>query len=130
MTDPHDGTPGLPPPAAEAVAPEAPLAPEASTVLAPVGAAAPEAMAFPDPGPPSTDLPPTLATGVAPAPATSPPPAPRPTFLFFGAVAAVSLIADVSTKAWAEITLSSRSPLLPSIELVKEHLAFTLAYNP
>ena len=42
----------------------------------------------------------------------------------------MSLIADVSTKAWAEITLSHRSPLLPSIELVKEHLGFTLAYNP
>jgi signal peptidase II len=54
----------------------------------------------------------------------------RPTFVFFGIVAAVSLIADVSTKAWAEITLSRRNPLEPSIELIKEHLAFTLAYNP
>ena len=45
-------------------------------------------------------------------------------------MAAVSLLADVSTKAWAENTLSRRNPLEPSIELVKEHLAFTLAYNP
>jgi signal peptidase II len=83
---------------------------------------------------------------VAPEPAPEPVPAPvlaapaapvlaaasprRPTFVFFGAVAAVSLIADVSTKAWAEITLSRRSPLEPSIELIKEHLSFTLAYNP
>jgi signal peptidase II len=54
----------------------------------------------------------------------------RPTFVFFGIVAAVSLLADVSTKAWAEITLSRRDPLTPSIELIKDHLAFTLAYNP
>jgi signal peptidase II len=64
-----------------------------------------------------------------PVPASEPP-GRRPTFLFFGIVAAVSLAADVSTKAWAEITLSRRSPLMPSIELVKDHLAFTLAYNP
>jgi signal peptidase II len=56
--------------------------------------------------------------------------APRPTFVFFGVVAAVSLLADVSTKAWAEITLSRRNPLETSIELIKDHLAFTLAYNP
>ena len=129
MTDPHDGTPELPAPGADAAGPEAPIAPEASAAREPA-AAGPEPMAFPDPSPSSTGVPPTLATGVAPTPTASQPPAPRPTFLFFGAVAAVSLIADVSTKAWAEITLSRRSPLLPSIELVKEHLAFTLAYNP
>jgi len=123
MTDPHDGTPELPAPGADVAGPEAPTAPEPA-------AAAAEPMAFPDPGPSSTGVPPTLVTGVAPTPSASQPPGPRPTFLFFGAVAAVSLIADVSTKAWAEITLSRRSPLLPSIELVKEHLAFTLAYNP
>lgn len=77
---------------------------------------------------------------VAPAPvaaAPEPPPAPepaeagsRPTFVFFGVLAAISLLADVSTKAWAEITLSRRNPLEPSIELIKDHLAFTLAYNP
>jgi signal peptidase II len=50
--------------------------------------------------------------------------------VFFGLVASVSLIADVSTKAWAEITLSRRNPFEPSIELIKDHLAFTLAYNP
>lgn len=117
MTDPHDGTPELPaPPAdlAEAPAPEPLPAPAPS-----------ELSAFPEPTAPSAA---PLATGaVAPA---SQPPGPRPTFLFFGGVAAVSLIADVSTKAWAEITLSRRNPLLPSIELVKEHLGFTLAYNP
>jgi signal peptidase II len=80
---------------------------------------------LPEPAPVAPEAPPAAA----PAPASLPP-GPRPTFVFFGAVAAVSLIADVSTKAWAEITLSRRNPLLPSIELVKEHLAFTLAYNP
>ncbi|HVY27428.1 MAG TPA: signal peptidase II [Polyangiaceae bacterium] len=116
MTDPHDG-PELPaPPAdlAEAPAPEPTAAPAAA-----------ELTAFPESTTPSAV---PLATGT-PAPASLPP-GPRPTFLFFGCVAAVSLIADVSTKAWAEITLSRRSPLLPSIELVKEHLGFTLAYNP
>src|SRR5258705_11867618 len=103
MTDPQDGTPELPEPPAEAVAAEG-AAPEAPVVV-------PGQLAFPEPAP-SSETPPTLLTGVAPAP--SQPPAPRPTFLFFGALAAVSLIADVSTKAWAEITLSRRSPLMPS----------------
>ncbi len=115
MTDPQDGTPELPELALDAAAPEAAPAP------------APEQSAFPEPAPFSA-TPPTLLTGVAPDQSQSPPQ--RPTFLFFGGVAAVSLAADVSTKAWAEITLSRRNPLLPSIELIKEHLGFTLAYNP
>jgi signal peptidase II len=86
---------------------------------------------------------PGIAPGPAPAPvpatpvvaASEPLAAPeeagsRPTFVFFGVLAAISLVADVSTKAWAEITLSRRNPLEPSIELIKDHLAFTLAYNP
>jgi signal peptidase II len=132
MTDPHDGTPKLPGPLADAEPPaaaEAPLGPTAATAPETPGAA-PEPLAFPDPAPASAGVPPTLATGVTPPTTASQPPGPRPTFLFFGAVAAVSLVADVSSKAWAEITLSRRSPLLPSIELVKEHLALTLAYNP
>jgi signal peptidase II len=52
-----------------------------------------------------------------------------PTFVFFGVVAAISLILDVASKAWAEITLSKRSFLDPSIVLIKDHLQFTLAYN-
>jgi lipoprotein signal peptidase len=84
----------------------------------------PEAPALP----PEPTLP-SAAPAPVPAPTQTPPPA-RPTFVFFGAIAAVSLLADVTTKAWAEITLSRRDPLEPSIELIKEHLAFTLAYNP
>jgi len=57
-----------------------------------------------------------------------PPPA-RPSFLFFGVVAAVSLIADVTSKAWAEIVLSKLTLLDPAIVLIKDHLSLTLAYN-
>src|SRR5262245_15383206 len=54
----------------------------------------------------------------------------RPTFLFFGVVAGLSLLADVTTKAWAEIVLSKRLFLMdPGIVLVKKHLTLTLAYN-
>jgi signal peptidase II len=53
----------------------------------------------------------------------------RPSFLFFGVVAALSLLADVGTKAWAEVVLSRRTLLDPSIVIFNEHLSFTLAYN-
>jgi signal peptidase II len=53
----------------------------------------------------------------------------RPTFLFFGIVAAISLVADVASKAWAEIVLSNRPFDDPSIVLLEKHLTFTLAYN-
>ena len=83
-------------------------------------AAAPEPAAFPV----STEP----AAASVPSPATAPPS--RPTFMFFGGVAAVSLVLDVATKAWAEITLSPRAlGPSPSMELIKDHLAFTLAYN-
>lgn len=69
--------------------------------------------------------------------APSPPAAPsvatqasRPTFVFFGVVSAVSLIADIGTKAWAEMVLSKRTSADPSIVLIPDHLSFTLAYNP
>lgn len=53
----------------------------------------------------------------------------RPSFLFFGVVAAISLVLDVSSKAWAEITLSKRTALDPAISLIQNHLSLTLAYN-
>jgi lipoprotein signal peptidase len=114
MTDPQDGTPGerVPGPIVDATVPEAP--------------APAELQAFPEPTPASEGIPPTLLTGVTPEP---PPSASPPTFRFFGIVAAISLIADVSTKAWAEITLSHRNPLEPTIVVIKDHLAFALAYN-
>jgi lipoprotein signal peptidase len=76
---------------------------------------------------------------IEPTPVASPPvPAPaaaasdpggRPTFIFFGAVAAVSLILDVITKAWAEIVLSKLPFDRPSLVLVPDHLTLTIAYN-
>jgi signal peptidase II len=115
MTDPHDSTPGQPGLSADA-------APEA---LAPA-----EPRSFPEPAPLSADLaPPTLVTGVAPSPSLAPTGS-RPTFRFFGIVAAVSLILDVTSKSWAEIRLYPRGGVQESIELIKDHLGFTLAYNP
>jgi signal peptidase II len=52
----------------------------------------------------------------------------RPSFVFFAAVAAFCLLADVVSKAWAEVELTRRSPLDPMV-LVDGHLNFALAYN-
>src|SRR3569832_1720238 len=52
----------------------------------------------------------------------------RPGFIFFGIVAAVSLLCDVAAKAWAEVELTRRSVLDPMV-LVEQHLSFALAYN-
>jgi signal peptidase II len=53
---------------------------------------------------------------------------PRPSFVFFAAVAAFCLLSDVLTKAWAEIELTRRSPLEPMV-IIEGHLNFALAYN-
>jgi len=53
----------------------------------------------------------------------------RPTFLFLGIVSAISLVADVTSKAWAEIVLSKRTLVDPAIVLIPDHLSFTLARN-
>ncbi len=53
----------------------------------------------------------------------------RPTYLFFGVLAAVSLALDIGSKAWAEVELSRRTLDDPSIALIPDHLMFTLAYN-
>jgi len=53
----------------------------------------------------------------------------RPTFLFLGVVSAISLVADVASKAWAEIVLSKRTLVDPAIVLIPDHLSFTLARN-
>jgi signal peptidase II len=53
----------------------------------------------------------------------------RPSYIFFGALAALSLVADVLSKAWAEVTLSKRLLTDPGIVLIKNHLTLTLAYN-
>lgn len=51
-----------------------------------------------------------------------------PSFVFFSVVAAVSLVADIATKVWAEITLLHRAS--HPIVLIEDHLNLTLAYNP
>ncbi len=68
--------------------------------------------------------------GAPPLPATQPAQAPRPTFVFLGVVSAVSLLADIGSKAWAQIALSDRLQSNPSIVLIPNHLAFTYAENP
>lgn len=55
------------------------------------------------------------------------PPA-RPSYVFFGIVSSIALVADVASKAWAEIALS-RHPSSPTIVLFERHLNLTLAYN-
>lgn len=114
---PSAAAPGAAAPGAEsAVEPSA--APAAARVVEP-SAAAPSAAA------PSAE---------APAPK---PPTPeelealrrRPSFVFFGVLAAVALVSDIGSKAWAEVALSKRTAVEPSITLIKDHLAFTLAYN-
>jgi len=52
----------------------------------------------------------------------------RPSFVFFAGIAAFCLLADVVTKAWAEVELTRRSPLDPLV-VVEGHLNFALAYN-
>ncbi len=60
-----------------------------------------------------------------------------PTFVFFGILAGASLLADVLSKAWAEVILKGDSPKNPklllgadsSIVVWPDHLTFTLAYN-
>lgn len=80
---------------------------------------------------------PAAAPALAPEPSAPKLPSPeeldalrrRPSFLFFGVVAALSLVADIGSKAWAEVVLSKRTAIDPSIPLIKDHLGFTLAYN-
>jgi signal peptidase II len=52
----------------------------------------------------------------------------RPSFKFFGAVAAVCLLADVVTKAWAEVELTRRGSADPLV-LIEGNLNLALAYN-
>ncbi|MGE3669258.1 MAG: signal peptidase II [Polyangiaceae bacterium] len=50
----------------------------------------------------------------------------RPSFLFFGVVASVSLVLDVASKAWAALTLENR---LEPVVVIDNHLTFTWALN-
>lgn len=51
----------------------------------------------------------------------------RPSYRFFGVVAALSLIADITSKVWAEVVINERG--FEPIKIVGENVSITLAYN-
>ncbi len=51
----------------------------------------------------------------------------RPSYLFLGIVAAISLFADISTKVWAEIVINQRG--FEPINIIGDNFNITLAYN-
>lgn len=51
----------------------------------------------------------------------------RPTYFFFGIVAALTLISDISTKVWAEMVINQRG--FEPIRIIGENVSVTLAYN-
>ena len=118
------------PDGASSAAPPPTEQPAAETAPAP--SAEPAAEPAPEPA-----VEPAAAPALAPEPSAPKLPSPeeldalrrRPSFLFFGVVAALSLVADIGSKAWAEVVLSKRTAIDPSIPLIKDHLGFTLAYN-
>lgn len=107
------------PPSAAIVAPESELAFGLPSAEPPAGEL------------PASELPASelLASELAepPSPIPSLPATPRPSFVFFGIVAGLSLASDIATKVWAELTLNQRG--FEPLELIKDHLAITLAYN-
>jgi signal peptidase II len=105
VTEPREETPGV----REAEAAPSAEAPAARPSEAPAPAASP-------------------AERPAPVAPTRPGRALRPSFVFFAGVAAFCLLADVVTKAWAEVELTRRSPLDPMV-VIEGHLNFALAYN-
>lgn len=114
MTDPQDGTRELPGPIVDAASDSLP-------------APAPP-QAFPQPAEGSDGAPPpSLVSDEPTSTLTAEQP---PTFRFFGVLAAVTLVLDVASKAWAEIRLYPRGASVQTIEVINEHLRFALAYNP
>ncbi len=53
----------------------------------------------------------------------------RPSYVFLACLAALSLLLDVLTKAWAENTLTRLPRSNPALILLEDRLSFTLAYN-
>jgi signal peptidase II len=70
----------------------------------------------------------TPADGPELAPEAAVRPARAASFLFFGCVAALSLVLDVTSKAWAEVELTRRVHDGP-IVVIENHLNLSLAYN-
>jgi len=128
MSDPTEPVP--PTAGLDAAALEAPLPSDASVA----SGASPEAVAPLQASysseAPIADAP--VRPSSLPAPGSVRPsqwPQARPTFLFLGIVAGISLVADVVSKAWAEIVLSKRTLVDPAMVLIPDHLSFTLARN-
>jgi signal peptidase II len=63
----------------------------------------------------------------APASGETRVPVQRPSFLFLGVVSAVTLFADIATKAWAEVAINRRG--FEPIEIIDGYLSVILAYN-
>jgi len=110
VTHPRDEVPGVREAGGAAAKPAAP----AEAAGAPEAAPAPERLSLSGPSRDAADA--------------ERPGARRPSFVFFAAVAAFCLLADVLSKAWAEVELTRRSPLDPLV-LIEGHLNFALAYN-
>jgi lipoprotein signal peptidase len=53
----------------------------------------------------------------------------RPSYVFLAVVSAVSLVADLATKLWAERRLDGPDAYFHPVELIKGHLDFVLAKN-
>ena len=98
---------------------------EAASVQQAGGLSPAEGGAPQDPAPGRPSAPPNAASAAS---ADGAPVSRRASFVFFAGVAAFCLLADVLTKAWAEVELTRRSPLDPMV-LVEGHLNFALAYN-
>ena len=66
-------------------------------------------------------------------PSTSSPAEPvaaeRPSFLFLGIVSAITLVADLGSKLWAERRLDRPDAIFHPVVLIKGHLDFVLAKN-
>jgi signal peptidase II len=69
------------------------------------------------------------SNGTASQPPYSEAPGKRPGFLFFGIVAAITLLLDIISKGWAEVALTARPAHDSTILLIKDHLTLSLAYN-
>jgi signal peptidase II len=99
------------------------------SVGSPEAAPPPQAVAAP-PAPLSAASP---SVPLAPVSARDLPPAHPPSVLFLVVVTAISLAADLATKAWAKQTLSGDDPkvkVLRRITVLKDHVDFIFAENP
>lgn len=82
--------------------------------------------------PPTPSLEPSFKPPVLEPPTLEPPqatPAYRPSYVFLAVVSALSLAADLGTKAWAERRLDGPDAFFHPVELIRGNLDFVLAKN-